>query len=71
MQMHPPSDDLCLEHVFPIDSLAPYANNARTHTKKQIRQIADSIERFGFCNPILIADDNTIIAVMDGSRQLG
>ena len=30
------------------DSLRPYAGNARTHSKKQIRQIADSIERFGF-----------------------
>jgi ParB-like chromosome segregation protein Spo0J len=42
--------------------LAPYANNARTHSKKQVSQIADSIRRFGFCNPVLIADDNTIIA---------
>src|SRR5215510_1596692 len=36
--------------------------NARTHSKRQIRQIADSIERFGFCNPILIDDDRTILA---------
>ncbi|MEP3438837.1 MAG: DNA methyltransferase [Hoeflea sp.] len=60
--MHPPSDDSCLEQTCPIDSLVPYANNARTHSKKQIRQIAESIRRFGFCNPVLIADDNTIIA---------
>lgn len=62
MQMHPPSNDSCLEHTCPIDSLVPYANNARTHSKKQVRQIAESIRRFGFCNPILITDDNTIIA---------
>lgn len=62
MQMHPPSEDSCLEQICPIDSLVPYANNARTHSKKQIRQIADSIRRFGFCNPVLIADDHTIIA---------
>lgn len=62
MQMHPPSDDSCLEQTCLIDSLIPYANNARTHSKKQVRQIADSIRRFGFCNPVLIADDNTIIA---------
>ncbi|MEM5471875.1 DNA methyltransferase [Hoeflea sp. AS60] len=60
--MHPPSDDSCLEQTCPIDSLVPYANNARTHSKKQVRQIAESIRRFGFCNPVLIADDNTIIA---------
>lgn len=60
--MHPPSEDACLEQSCAIEDLAPYANNARTHSKKQVRQIADSIRRFGFCNPVLIADDNTIIA---------
>jgi hypothetical protein len=60
--MHPPSEDACLEQTCAIEEIAPYANNARTHSKKQVRQIADSIRRFGFCNPVLIADDNTIIA---------
>jgi len=60
--MHPPSEDACLEQTCAMEDLAPYANNARTHSKKQVRQIADSIRRFGFCNPVLIADDNTIIA---------
>lgn len=55
--MHPPAEQLC-----PIDRLVPYANNARTHSKKQIGQIAASIKRFGFCNPVLISDDHTIIA---------
>ncbi len=45
-----------------VDTLSPYPRNARTHSKKQIRQIANSIERFGFTNPILIADDGSIIA---------
>jgi DNA modification methylase len=62
MQMHPPGDDACLNQTCAIETLAPYANNARTHSKKQIRQIAESIRRFGFCNPVLIADDNTIVA---------
>ena len=43
-------------------SLRPYAKNARTHSKTQVRQIADSITRFGFTNPVLISDDNEIIA---------
>ena len=43
-------------------SLRPYDRNARTHSKKQVRQIADSIARFGFTNPVLVADDGTIIA---------
>jgi DNA modification methylase len=45
-----------------VHALKPYAGNARTHTRKQIRQIAKSIERFGFNNPVLIDDDNQIIA---------
>lgn len=50
-----------LEHRAPT-SLRPYARNARKHSKKQVRQIADSIERFGFTNPVLISDDDEIIA---------
>ena len=45
-----------------ITSLKPYARNARTHSKKQVKQIAASIERFGFTNPVLISDDGEIIA---------
>jgi DNA modification methylase len=48
--------------TFAIETLRPYAGNARTHSNKQIRQIAKSIERFGFCNPILIDDQGQIIA---------
>jgi hypothetical protein len=42
--------------------LRPYAGNARTHSKRQIRKIAKSIERFGFCNPVLADDSLQIIA---------
>src|SRR5436305_1669955 len=42
--------------------LRPYPNNARTHSKKQVRQIAKSIKRFGFCNPVLVDDQNQIVA---------
>jgi 16S rRNA G966 N2-methylase RsmD len=45
-----------------VDTLKPYANNARSHTKRQIKQIAKSIQKFGFCNPILIDDQRQIIA---------
>ena len=44
------------------ETLNPYANNARTHSTKQIRQIAESITRFGFTNPVLIGDNDEIIA---------
>jgi ParB-like chromosome segregation protein Spo0J len=46
----------------PVASLRPYAGNARRHSKKQIEQIADSIRRFGFTNPVLISDDGDIVA---------
>lgn len=45
-----------------VDSLKPYKRNARTHSRKQIDQIARSIERFGFTNPILIGSDNMVLA---------
>lgn len=44
------------------EKLIPYANNARTHDDSQVTQIASSIKEFGFNNPILIDDDNGIIA---------
>ena len=57
-----------------LDELTPYARNARTHSKKQLRQIADSIDRFGFTNPILIDASNTILAGhgrVEAARLLG
>lgn len=46
----------------PPAALKPAARNARTHSRKQVRQIADSIQRFGFTNPVLIDADDTILA---------
>jgi ParB-like chromosome segregation protein Spo0J len=45
-----------------IDQLKPFSRNARTHTKRQIKQIAESIRVFGFVNPILVDRNNRIIA---------
>ena len=53
--------DLAVEHQ-PIAALTPNERNARTHSKKQIRQIADSIKEFGFTNPVLIDGEGGIIA---------
>ena len=46
----------------PIGSLRRYANNARQHSRAQVKQIARSIERFGFINPVLVSDEGEIIA---------
>src|SRR5215813_2639028 len=48
--------------LVPVASLRPYLGNARTHSKKQIRQIAASIRQFGFTNPVLIGEDGEILA---------
>jgi DNA modification methylase len=45
-----------------VTALRPHSRNARTHSKKQIRQIANSIRVFGFTNPILVDKNNRIIA---------
>ncbi|MFV8646452.1 ParB/Srx family N-terminal domain-containing protein, partial [Ralstonia pseudosolanacearum] len=50
-----------IEH-WPIQRLAPYAANARTHSDEQITQIAASIVEFGFTNPILAGGDGIIVA---------
>jgi ParB-like chromosome segregation protein Spo0J len=60
--------------TLPLDQLRPWPRNARTHSRKQIRQIAESIRRFGFTNPVLIDADDRILAghgrVM-AARELG
>ena len=45
-----------------IETLIPYANNARTHSDAQVAQISASIREFGFNNPVLIDEQSSIIA---------
>src|SRR3974377_2390982 len=45
-----------------LSRLKPRARNPRTHTAKQIKQIAASIKEFGFISPILVDGDGGIIA---------
>tara|TARA_R100001082_G_scaffold110302_1_gene89858 strand:+ start:1807 stop:2958 length:1152 start_codon:yes stop_codon:yes gene_type:complete len=42
--------------------LIPYARNTRTHSDEQVNQIVSSIKEFGFTNPVLVDQDNMIIA---------
>lgn len=50
-----------LERIALAD-LKPHDRNPRTHSKKQIDQIAQSIRRFGFTNPVLIDSKAQIVA---------
>jgi DNA modification methylase len=47
---------------WPVERLIPYARNARTHSPAQVDQIAASIKEWGWTNPILVGEDNTLIA---------
>src|ERR1700687_3540247 len=58
-----PIRDPRIEVVYrPIDLLQPDPRNARRHSRKQIRQIADSIRVFGFNVPILVDAELKVIA---------
>src|SRR3954447_23784457 len=52
------------DHVerWSIERLIPFARNARTHSDAQVSQIASSIREWGWTNPVLVAEDGTIIA---------
>ena len=45
-----------------VADLRPNPKNARTHSKKQIGQIADSIERFGFNSPVIADEQLNVLA---------
>lgn len=48
--------------MLAIAALKPRGTNPRTHSRKQLKQIADSIREFGFVNPILVDGEGRIIA---------
>ncbi len=65
--------NLQIAYLPPVH-LRASATNTRTHSKKQLKQIARSIERFGFLNPVLISDDFEIIAGhgrVEAAKMLG
>lgn len=47
--------------LMSIDNLQPYAQNSRTHSAPQVEQLAMSLLKFGWTNPVL-ADDKGIVA---------
>jgi ParB-like chromosome segregation protein Spo0J len=65
--------DLKIERL-PLESLRPYRRNPRTHSPKQIQQVAASIEKFGFTNPILIDQERRVLAGhgrIEAAKRLG
>ena len=51
--------------LWPLDKLVPYSKNPRTHSDAQIAQLADSIEEFGFANPVLVDTKAGILEYFD------
>jgi ParB-like chromosome segregation protein Spo0J len=48
--------------MLPVSALRPYERNARTHSTTKIKQLARSIERFGFLGVVMIDDNMTVLA---------
>ena len=48
--------------IKPIGDLIPYVNNSRTHDEEQVTQLASSMKEFGFTNPVLIDEQDGLIA---------
>lgn len=44
-----------------VGELIPYAKNTKLHDKKQIANVANSIKRFGWQQPIVIDDEGTVV----------
>jgi DNA modification methylase len=64
---------LAIEYI-PLDSLRAAPRNARTHSKKQISQIAASIIQFGMVTPVGVDDDLQLIyghARVQAAREAG
>jgi DNA modification methylase len=52
----------------PIESLKPYERNARIHPPSQVRELADSIEKYGVTKPI-VADRNGVVVAGHGCLE--
>src|SRR5262245_14959836 len=60
--MQPSSTRICPVNAVALNHIKPHPRNPRTHSKKQIRQIADSIQAVGFAAPVLIDEQGMLLA---------
>jgi hypothetical protein len=57
-----------------IAELKPYEKNARKHSQAQLEQIKNSIKEFGFTAPVLIDENNMVLAGhgrLEGAKLAG
>lgn len=57
------------QRMLAVAEIKPNPRNPRTHSKRQIQQIADSINQFGFTVPVLVDESRVLLAGMDGLRR--
>lgn len=70
---HPSLKSFTVEYLAPT-ALIPYEKNSRKHTEMQLEKIVSSIKEFGFNNPVLIDDDNGVIAGhgrLEAAKRIG
>src|ERR1700730_7390749 len=63
-----------VQRMVALAQIKPHPRNAHTHSKKQIRQIADSIRAVGFASPVLIDENGVLLAGhgrLEAARLLG
>lgn len=73
MSVIPSSSPLAVTYRA-ITELKPHPQNSRAHTRQQIKLVAGSIETYGWTNPILIDDDDNVIAGharLEAAKSLG
>ena len=66
-------NDKKIEYIS-IDDLIPYEKNARTHDENQIEKLKNSLQEFGFINPVIIDEKNMILVGhgrIIGAKELG
>ena len=51
-----------VQRMVALDHIKPNPRNPHTHSKKQIRQIADSIQAVGFAAPVVIDETGMLLA---------
>lgn len=51
-----------LDRTISLAEIVPNPRNARTHSRKQIKAISDSIREFGFINPVVVDEDGCLLA---------
>ncbi|GGD63906.1 DNA methylase N-4 [Erythrobacter arachoides] len=60
MSFSQPHNSLAVDYR-PIDAIAPYAHNARKHSRTQIRKLQQSLKHFGWTNPLLVDESGNLV----------